>query len=192
MSDSDFAESGLKPTVQNLSKFTMPRGFRGRSAWQVQLWWLVQSTLFRWSPQVAYPFRAWLLRLFGARVGRNTVIRPSVQITYPWKVSLADRVWLGDEVVLYSLGEITIGHDSVISQRSYICAGDHDYQDVRFSIRGRPVSIGNQVWVATDCFLAPGVKIGDGSVIGARSSVFCDQPPGRVCLGTPCRPIRAR
>jgi putative colanic acid biosynthesis acetyltransferase WcaF len=177
---------------QNLSAFRLPAGFRGRSAWFVQLWWLVQATLFRHSPQFAYGFRAWLLRRFGAQVGVNTVIRPTVTVTYPWKVKIGDFAWIGDDVVLYSLGEIEIGADSVVSQRSYLCAGDHDYRDSTFPIRGRRIVVEAQSWIAADVFIAPGVVVGHGAVIGARSSVFHDMPSGMVSMGNPCRPLKPR
>ena len=178
--------------VQNLSKFKLPVGFRGRPGWYVQLWWLVQASLFRCSPQFAYPFRAWLLRCFGARVGKKTVIRPSVRITYPWKVSIGDYVWIGDDAVLYSLGFIEIGSHSVVSQSSYLCAADHDHTKVDFPIRDRKIKIGSECWLAADAFVAPGVTIGNGAVIGARSSVFSDMPEKMVCVGYPCRPIKER
>lgn len=177
---------------QDLSTFSMPTGFRGRPGWYVQLWWIVQATLFRGSPQFAYGFRAYLLRCFGAKVGRCCVIRPTATITYPWKVELGENCWIGDDAVLYSLGPITIGPNSVISQRSYICAGDHDYRIVDFPIRAREVKIGAECWVATDVFVAPGVTIGDGTVVGARSSVFTDLPAQMVCVGSPCKPIKSR
>lgn len=178
--------------IQDLSKFTLPQGFRGASVWKVQLWWLIQATLFSHSPQVAYAFRAWLLRLFGATVGRGTVIRPTVKITYPWKVSIGHGAWIGDDVVLYSLGDIDIGDNAVVSQRSYLCGGDHDYRLVDFPIRGRRIVVHAQAWVAADVFVAPGVTIGRGAVIGARSSVFSDMPDGQVCFGYPCKPVRPR
>jgi putative colanic acid biosynthesis acetyltransferase WcaF len=178
--------------VQDLAQFQMPPGFRGRPGWYVQLWWLTQATLFRWSPQIAYRFRASLLRLFGAKIGINTIIRPTATITYPWKLSLGDRAWIGDDVVLYSLGDIQIGSDSVISQRSYICAGDHDYKDPAFPIRGRAISIGQECWIATDVYVAPGVYIADQVVVGARSSVFSNLHAGRVYVGSPAKAIKRR
>jgi putative colanic acid biosynthesis acetyltransferase WcaF len=144
------------------------------------------------SPQFAYGYRAWLLRQFGARIGKDAIIRPSVTVTYPWKVSLGDNVWLGDDVVLYSLGEINIGSDTVISQRSYLCAGDHDHRRPEFPIRARSITIGEQSWVAADAFIGPGVNIGAGAVIGARSTVLRDMPAAMVCAGNPCRPMHAR
>lgn len=177
---------------QDLSLFKLPANFRGESAFSVQIWWLVQSTLFQWSPQFAYGFRRWLLRRFGAHVGSNVIIRPSATITYPWKVRIGDFAWIGDDVVLYSLGEIDIGANAVVSQRSYLCAADHDYMQVDFPIRSRKISIGSEAWVAADVFIAPGVTIGQGAVIGARSSVFGDMPAGMVCFGYPCKPVKER
>lgn len=177
---------------QDLSTFRMPPGFRGRSGILVQLWWLVQWFLFRPSPQVLYGFRRFLLRLFGAQVGAHVLVRPTAWITYPWKLSIGNYSWIGDEVVLYSLGEIRIGAHTVVSQRSYLCAGTHDFTRLSFDISAPPIHIGDQVWIATDVFVAPGVTIGDGSVVGARSSVFHDLPAGMICMGSPAQPIRTR
>ena len=91
---------------QDLSKFKLPQNFRGRNAFTVQLWWLVQGTFFRMSPQFMYGFRRFLLRLFGAKIGKKVIIRPSVKITYPWKLSIGDSSWIGDDVDLYTLGNI--------------------------------------------------------------------------------------
>lgn len=178
--------------MQRLDQFLLPKGFRGRPGWYVQLWWCVQASLFRFSPQFAYGFRRWLLRCFGATVGDRVIIRPTATITYPWKVSIGDHAWVGDDVVLYSLGEISIGKNAVVSQRSYLCAGDHDYTQPDFPIRARPIRIDDQAWLAADVFVAPGVTVGRGSVVGARSSVFSDLPPEMVCMGSPARPVKPR
>jgi putative colanic acid biosynthesis acetyltransferase WcaF len=178
--------------VQQLNTFRLPVGFRGRSAVVVQLWWLVQATLFACSPQFMFGWRRWLLKLFGAKIGNAVLVRPSVKITYPWKVSIGNHVWIGDDVVLYSLGEIEIGDYAVVSQRSYLCAASHDYTQPDFPIYGKKIIIGAQAWMATDVFVAPGVTIGDGAVIGARSSVFNDLPPMMVCVGNPAKPVKSR
>lgn len=178
--------------MQKLFLFSLPKGFRGRNALLVQLWWFVHATLFSLSPQFCYSWRAFLLRLFGADIGKSVIVRPSVEITYPWNIKIGDFSWVGDNVVLYSLGKIVVGSNSVISQRSYICAGDHDYCDEKFTIRAIDVAIGSGVWIATDVFVAPGVTVGEGAVIGARSSVFKDMPAGMVCMGHPCVPVKKR
>jgi putative colanic acid biosynthesis acetyltransferase WcaF len=177
---------------QELDKFSLPQNFRGKSAVIVQLWWLVQNTLFSWSPQFLYAWRRFLLRLFGANIGRNVLVRPSARITYPWKLSIGDYSWIGDDVDLYTLGEIRIGANTVISQRSYLCTGTHDYSLSTFDISAHPIFIGEQVWVATDVYIAPGVHIGDGTVVGARSTVLQDLPAEVICYGNPARPIKPR
>jgi len=179
-------------TYQQLDKFQLPDNFRGRPVWLVQLWWLIQDTLFRLSPQFMYGWRRFLLRLFGAKIGKGVLLRPTVRVTYPWKVSVGDYSWLGDDVVLYSLGEITIGTHTVISQKAYICTGNHDFTKHTFDIYALPIKIGNQVWIATDVFVAPGTSIGDGAVVGARSTVLHDLPPGKICYGSPAKPVRDR
>lgn len=182
----------MKNQVQDLSRFSLPARFRGASALKVQLWWMIDCTLFRLSPQFAYAFRRTLLRLFGAKIGKSVLIRPTVRVTYPWKVEIGDFSWIGDDVTLYSLGPITIGRNAVISQKSYLCAGDHDYTQPTFPIRSHPIQIEDEAWISTDVFIAPGVTVGRGTVIGARSSVFSDMPPYWLCHGTPCKPVRER
>ena len=177
---------------QDLRTFRLPPAFRGASAFKVQLWWLVQASLFRWSPQVMYGWRRALLRAFGARIGNGVIIRPTVTITYPWKVSIGDFSWIGDDVVLYSLGYLSIGSHSVISQRSYLCGGDHDYRQPDFPIRARDIQIEDQVWIGTDVFVGPGIVVSEGAVVGARSTVVKNIPPMMVCVGNPARPIKPR
>lgn len=182
----------FRERYQDLTQFRLPPGFRGRSAVVVQLWWLVQATLFRGSPQVLYGWRRWLLRRFGAQIGRGVLIRASAEVTYPWKVTIGDYAWIGDGAVLYSLGEIHVGAHSVVSQRSYLCAGSHDPDSIAFDIVALPVVVGRECWIAADVFVAPGVSIGDGTVVGARSTVFADLPPGMICRGSPAVPVRRR
>ncbi len=178
--------------IQELNKFKLPRNFRGKSAIYVQLWWFVQSVFFRLSPQFLYGWRRFLLRCFGAKIGRKVIIRPSTQITYPWKIKIGDYSWIGDDVVLYSLGNITIGSNTVISQKSYICTGSHDYKKKDFPIYAKETIIKDNCWLATDVFVAPGVIIKEGTVVGARSSVVKDLESFSVYLGSPAKRIKSR
>jgi len=176
----------------DLRKYDQSWFDRGKPGWFILLWWLVQAIAFPLSPQPLYGFRRSLLRLFGAKIGKGVLIRPTARFTYPWKIAIGDYSWIGDDVVLYSLDRIEIGEHCVISQKSYLCTGSHDIKDPAFGLKTAPIILDNGVWVATDCFVGPGVKIGANSVIGARSSVFKNMPPGQVCLGNPCRPCYAR
>ncbi|MEC8011618.1 MAG: WcaF family extracellular polysaccharide biosynthesis acetyltransferase [Pseudomonadota bacterium] len=173
-----------------LDKFRVPKGFRGKNFIIVQLWWFVQLFLFSTSPQFCYGWRRFLLRAFGAKIGKNVIIRPSVKITYPWKVELGNNTWVGDDVVLYSLGNITIGENSVVSQKSYICTGSHDYRKATFDIYSLDVVIGKGVWLATDVYVGPGVVICDGAIVGARSSVFKSLKNEALYLGSPVKEIK--
>ncbi|MBW4522108.1 MAG: hormogonium polysaccharide biosynthesis acetyltransferase HpsU [Scytolyngbya sp. HA4215-MV1] len=161
---------------------------RGRPGWYILLWWLVQAIVFPLAPHSFHSPRRAVLRLFGARVGEGVIIRPTARFTYPWRVEIGDYSWVGDDVVFYSLDWIRIGAHCVISQKSYLCTGSHDHQDPTFQLLTAPIAIGNGTWVATDCFVGPGVEIGANSVIGARSSVFSSLPAQQVCWGTPCKP----
>lgn len=180
------------PRYQDLATFRLPEGFRGRSAVVVQIWWLVQALLFHPSPQALYGWRRFLLRLFGARIGRNVIIRPSVRVTYPWKLEIGDNAWVGDRVELYTLGEIRIGADAVVSQGSYLCTGTHDPHDPSFPISGHAIVIEPEAWVAAEVFVMPGRRIGRGAVVSARSVVLEDVAEAVIVAGHPARPIGTR
>lgn len=178
--------------MQKLSTFKLPKNFRGKNPFVVQLWWIVQDTIFRMSPQFMYGFRRFLLKLFGAKIGKNVIIRPSVKITYPWKVSIGEYSMIGDDVVLYSLAEIEIGKNVVISQKSYLCTGSHDYKKTTFDIYAKKITVKDCCWLATDVFVAPGITINYGTVVGSRSSVYNNLPENKICIGTPAKVLKDR
>lgn len=178
--------------VQDLKSFVLPPNFRGRPGWYVQLWWLVQATLFRWSPQFLYGWRRLLLRLFGAKIGQGVIVRPTAEITYPWKLTLGDHCWIGDYATLYTLGEIRIGDNAVISQHCYLAGAGHDYTRPTFDMVAQPIVIEPEVWLATRVFVAPGVTVGRGAVVGACSVVVRDVPPMTISAGNPARVLRQR
>lgn len=165
---------------------------RGKPGWFILFWWLVQAVTFPLTLHPMNGIRCGILRLFGAKIGTGVVIRPTARCTYPWKVTIGDYSWIGDDVVLYSLDHITIGQHCVISQKSYLCTGSHDINDPAFGLKTAPIHIENGAWIATDCFIAPGINIGANTVVGARSSVFSNLPEGYICLGTPCQPKSPR
>jgi putative colanic acid biosynthesis acetyltransferase WcaF len=145
----------------------------------------VQATAFACSPQFAYVWRRWLLRLFGAKVGKGVLVRQTARVTYPWNVAFGDYCWVGDHAEIYSVAPISIGANSVVSQRSYICAGTHDHMLLDFPAIGKPVEIGDEVWIAADCFVGPGVRIGRGAIVAARSTVTEDVRAATIVGGNP-------
>ena len=174
----------------DISNKPSPHGLKnklGRLTWGV-----VQGTLFRYSPRPFKKWRVFLLRCFGANVSWKARIMPSATIWAPWNLEMDDYATLGDGVICYCVDRTRIGRQSTISQYSYLCGATHGFEDPNFPLTPMPITIGADCWVAADVFVAPGVTIGDGTVVGARSSVFGDLPPGKVCIGSPAKPVRDR
>lgn len=180
------------PSLVDLSRYDQSWYDPGRPKWLILLWWLVQAIAFPLTLHAHHAPRRALLRWFGARIGKGVMIRPTARFHYPWKVAIGDYSWIGNDVVFYSLDRIEVGDHCVISQECYLCTGTHDPHDPHFGLKTAPIAIEHGVWVATDCFLGPGVRIGANSLIGARSSVFSPMPEQHLCWGTPCRPQRPR
>jgi len=181
-----FAADGSGQLVPEASPWT----FREKLIRAV--WMVIGQPLFHFSFHNWYPFRAWLLRLFGARIGKGVRIRPSVHVEIPWNIRIGDAVTVGDEAILYSLGTITIGPRTIISQYAHLCAGTHDHTDRRFPLIRDPITIGKDAWIGADAFVGPAVTIGDLAVLGARSSAFKNLDPAVVYVGNPARPLKRR
>lgn len=175
------------PSWVDLRQYDQSNFDRGRPSWMIILWWFVQGVTFPLTLHNWHGIRIVLLRWFGAKIGQGVVIRPTARFTYPWKITIGDYSWIGDDVVFYSLDEIEIGQHCVISQKTYLCTGSHDVKDPCFCLVTAPIKMGNGVWIATDCFVSPGVEIGSNTVVGARSSVFRSLPEAYICWGTPAK-----
>ena len=171
---------------------------RHRSPWSTKqkigrlLWAIVQATLFGCSPHNLFAWRAMLLRLFGAKLGPHVLIRPSVRIIIPWHLEIDEHTSIGDFAILYSLGRIKIGKYVTISQYAHLCAGSHDARNRAMVLTTAPITLGDDVWIAADAFVGPGVTVGDRSIVGARASVFSDVPAETIVGGNPAKFIKAR
>jgi putative colanic acid biosynthesis acetyltransferase WcaF len=134
--------------------------------------------------------RVALLRLFGATVGEGVVIRSQVNITFPWRLTVGSHVWIGEEVLVLSLAQVTIESNCCISQRAFLCTGSHDFASPAFSLRTREITIREGSWVAAGAFVAPGVTVGPGSMITAGSVALADTGPGVIVQGNPATVIK--
>ena len=139
-----------------------------------------------------YSIKSFVLRLYGAKVGHGLVIKPRVNIHFPWKIVLADHVWIGEEVMILNFEPIVIGAHSCVSQRVFLCTGNHNYRDPHFGYRNSPIFIGSGVWVGAGSIVCPGVTVSDNSVICAGSVVSTDIPENMVCAGNPALPKHFR
>jgi putative colanic acid biosynthesis acetyltransferase WcaF len=156
------------------------------------VWGLAYLLLFRPSPRPLHRWRNWLLRLFGARLHPKARVYPRARIWAPWNLIMDEAATIADDVDVYSAATIRIGAYATVSQYSFLCAATHDYNDITHPLVVKPIVIGWRSWIAADVFISPGVTIGEGAVVGARSSVFSDLPAWMVCAGTPAKPLRKR
>ena len=151
-----------------------------------QLWQFVWILLFRPSPRPMHRWRSFLLRVFGATIGRNVHVYPSVRIWAPWNLKLGDDVGVGDDVKLYSMADITIGRRGVVSQGTHLCTGSHDYNSPNFQLFARPIEIGERAWICAEVFVGPGVSVHSGCVIGAREVLMkSTTAPNQIWTGNP-------
>ena len=156
------------------------------------LWGVVWGLLFRPSPKIMHGWRRMLLRAFGARVGRGVKVMPSARIWAPWNLELGECSCVSHYVDCYSVARISIGAHATVSQYSFLCTATHDESDPHMLLVTAPLTIRDQAWVCADVYVGPGVTIGQGAVVGVRSSVFGDLPEWKVCYGTPARSVRDR
>jgi len=159
----------------------------------VEVFWYLAKCAFFLS---AFPFPSRLkcavLRVFGARVGRSVVIKPRVNIHFPWKLTVGDFAWIGEEVFILNFEPVTIGSHCCISQRAFLCTGNHDYSKPDMPFRNRPISLEDGAWVGAQVFVGPGVTVGTEAVITAGAVVTRNLQSEMICSGNPCCPVRNR
>lgn len=163
------------------------RELLARAAWEV-----LRAPLFRFTPRPMWAWRRWILRLFGANIGRDVRIYPSVRIAIPWKLTIGDECAVGDGAILYALGSIRIGRRATISQYAHLCAGSHDYRQVDLPLLKSQIDIGAGAWICADAFIGPDVNVGENAIVGARAVVVKNVPPYCIVAGNPARRIAYR
>src|SRR4029453_10199260 len=145
---------------------------RGAPRWKEAVWILLRFLFF----QNAFPWpsslRCALLHMFGAEIGRAGVIRPNVNISFPWRLTIGDHVWIGEDVGILTLAQVTIESNVCISQRAYVCTGSHDFRREDFKLRVAPINVREGSWIAAASFIAPGIEIGSGAVVSAGAVVL--------------------
>jgi len=173
-----------------LSGYTTGGFERGASRLKEAAWWFVRALFFQ--TRVPWPsgVRVGLLRAFGATVGEGVVIRGDVNITFPWRFTAGDHVWIGEEVLILSLAPVVIESNCCISQRAFLCTGSHDFGSPGFTLKTAGITIREGSWVAATAFIAPGVTVGPGSMVGAGSVVLEDVGPGVIARGNPASVVK--
>lgn len=159
-----------------------------RLLWNIT-WWSLFKPTPRWC---CNGWRRFLLRLFGAKIGTGSIIYPSCFVWAPWNLVMGDYSVLADHVDCYTMAKITIGSKVAVSQRSFLCTGSHDISSLRRPLITKPINIENHAWICAEAFIAPGVTIGEGAVVAARSVVTKNVPNWQVVAGNPAFKIKMR
>lgn len=165
---------------------------RGKSACFEALWYLTKCVFFLSPLPWPAKWKCALLRGFGATVGEGVNIKPRVNIHFPWKLELGDHVWLGEEVFILNFEQVKIGAHSCVSQRAFLCGGNHDFRDVTFSFRNGPITIEDGVWIGSQVFVGPKVVVGSNAVVTAGSIVTKSLTGNRIYSGNPLKDVGIR
>jgi putative colanic acid biosynthesis acetyltransferase WcaF len=176
----------------DLSSYSPGRFDRGAGVVKEGLWLVASLVLFRLCPFSFSALKCFVLRAFGAKVGKNVTIKPQVKITFPWKLTVGDHVWLGEECWLLNLERITIGSHVCISQRAFLCTGSHDFKSVRFNLITKPVKLENGAWLGAGCWVGPGVTIGSHAVLTAGSVAAKNLEANGIYQGNPAALVKQR
>ncbi len=164
----------------------------GGSFLKRSLWFFVGAPLVRnaWIPSSA--LRVKLLRAFGARIGEGVVIKPSVEIKYPWHLDIGDHVWIGEHVWIDNLTTVRIGANCCISQGAYFCTGNHDWSDPRFGLIVKPITLGEGAWAGAKSILTPGAVLGECAIAAAGAVVVGFIPDYEIHAGNPAAFVKRR
>jgi putative colanic acid biosynthesis acetyltransferase WcaF len=154
--------------------------------------WTLAQPLFRFSPRPCFGWRRFLLRRFGAKIGRSVHVYPSATIYFPWNLEARDESAIGEQVLIYNLGRVTLGSRVTISHRAHLCAGTHDHTKPDFPLLRPPIVIGSDAWICADAFVGPGVTVGEGAIVGARAVAMKDVKPRSIVVGNPARESKKR
>jgi putative colanic acid biosynthesis acetyltransferase WcaF len=179
-----FVASGKEPYL--LSAFS----FKQRIA---RFTWIVcWSILYRFSPRPFHSWRALLLRLFGAEMGPNCHFYPTSRVWAPWNLICEDQVTLGDGAEIYNPAPVYFSSHAILSQNSYLCGAAYDFDDSEFSLLAYAMEVGAYAWVCARACVGPGVKVGEGAVLGLASVATCDLEPWGVYAGVPAAKVKDR
>jgi putative colanic acid biosynthesis acetyltransferase WcaF len=155
--------------------------------------WYFTNALFFLNPfNPISPLKVGLLRFFGARVGKGVIIKPSVNIKYPWRLTIGNHVWIGEGVWIDNLDEVEIGDHCCISQGALLLTGNHNYKKQTFDLMTGKISLENGVWIGAKSIVAPGVTCFSHSVLSAGSLLGQNMEHYGIYAGNPAKFIRKR
>ena len=176
----------------NLRKFNAGGFDRGAGKLKEMLWYITKMVFFLSAFPYPNVIKVVLLKAFGAKVGSGVVIKPRVNIHFPWKIEIGNDVWIGEEAFILNFEKVVLGSNVCISQRALLCGGNHDYRNPTMPYRNGPITLQDGVWVGACCFVGPNVNIGFDTVVTAASVVTGDLNSNSIYKGNPAVYIKNR
>lgn len=165
---------------------TSLRGYRPGRPFAVRAIWLIAEALVLLNPLVtSYRLKTWLLRAFGARVGKGLVIKPNVHVKYPWHLRIGDNVWLGERSWIDNFVTVELQDNVCVSQGAYLCTGNHDWSDPGMPLVVRPITVEAGAWIGAFARIAPGVRVGRRAVVTLGSVLLADADVNGIYSGHP-------
>jgi putative colanic acid biosynthesis acetyltransferase WcaF len=176
----------------DLSSFNTENCDKGASYFKQTMWYFVNACFVRasWNPFMG--IKIWLLKVFGAKIGKGLIIKNNVTIKFPWKLSIGNHVWLGENCWIDNLDTVTIGNDVCISQGALLLTGNHDYTQSTFDYRNAPIVIEDGVWIGAKSVVCPGVTCYSHSVLSVGSIITKNMECFTIYQGNPAIAVRAR
>ncbi len=156
------------------------------------MWNITWLLLYRTSPRPMHAWRSFLLRVFGATMGRACHFYPASRVWSPRMLRCADQVTLGDGAEIYNPSPLIMGSHAIVSQNAYICGATHDYNDPAFPLYSLAMSLGAYSWVCARAAVSPGVNLGEGAILGMASVATHDLDAWGVYAGNPARKLKDR
>jgi putative colanic acid biosynthesis acetyltransferase WcaF len=156
------------------------------------IWYFINAFVFNSGIFPVYGLKRSLLRLFGARIGKGVLIKPYVNIKYPWFLEVGDYTWVGEKVWIDNLGQITIGSNVCISQGAYLLTGNHDYKSSSFGLMVKGIIIEDGAWIGAKSTVCPGVTCKSHSLLSVGSIATKDLEEYTIYQGNPAVKVKGR
>ncbi len=176
----------------NLSKYDNSDYSPGAGMFKRCIWYAFNAMIFDSWLVPDSGLKTKILRYFGARIGEGLVVKPRVNIKYPWHLIVGDNVWLGEGVWIDSLTIVRIGSNVCISQGAYLLTGNHDYKNVKFKLIVKPIEIGDGAWIGAKAIVCPGIKVAKLSVLQAGCVLTRNTIENGIYRGVPAEWFKER
>ena len=165
---------------------TSRRGYAPGRSFAYRALWLIVEALVMLNPVVTpYRLKRWVLRRFGAKVGRGVLIKPNVHVKCPWHLEVGENAWIGERAWIDNFVSVRIGSNAVVSQGAYLCTGNHDWSDPGMGLIVKPITVEQGAWVGAFARIAPGVTVGANAIVTLGSVLLKDAQTNGIYTGNP-------